>query len=166
VALFGFIGVVLICYKQLEFKNLIGIGFGLLSGVTLAIIITMQKKNAVKYDAPVLVTQYSFIQASLALFMGKTTNSIHIVFDKSLLYLVLLGILVKHASLIYNYALKHIKVSTASILAYLEVAFASLIGYFIFNQKIIFAEFIGILLIVIAGISIVYLDHVRVEEVE
>ena len=64
----------------------------------------------------------------------------------------------------YNYALKYVEVTTASILAYLEVVLTIIYGYVIFRQVISIYDIIGTILILLAGVFVV-IKKVDLEEV-
>lgn len=154
ISLLGFAGTLLISIKNITI-NPLGIFYGIMSGITLALIIVLQKKNTKNNDISILVFQYSLIQAITDLILGLIFNQIHLNFTIGFLYLFLLGLLIRHGTLLYNYALKHTEISVASILAYLEVALSIAYGYIIFKQKITYLEIIGIILIMISGILII-----------
>ena len=126
-----------------------------MSGITLGLIIVLQKKNASSTYISVLVFQYSLIQSLIDLILGLIFNQIHLALTFGFISLFLFGLVIRHGTLLYNYALKHLDISTASILAYTEVGLSVLYGFVLFHQKIFLSEIIGIILIILAGILIV-----------
>lgn len=154
IAALGLIGTILVSVDSLS-VNPLGLFYGIMSGITLALIIVLQKKNATKNYISVLVFQYSMIQSCVDLTLGILLDQIHLTFTVGFISLFLLGLVVRHGTLLYNYTLKHLDISIASILAYGEVALTVMYGFLLFHQDGSTLEIIGILLIVLAGILIV-----------
>lgn len=163
IAFLGFLGTLLISIGNVVI-NPLGLFYGVMSGITLALIIVLQKRNTVNNKISMLIFQYSLVQASTDLFFGLLLGQIHPVFNISLLYLFLAGLAVRTGSFMYNYALKYVEVTTASILAYLEVVLTIIYGYVIFRQVISIYDIIGIILILLAGVFVV-IKKVDLEEV-
>ena len=154
IALLGLAGTILISINTIT-VNPLGLFYGIMSGITLGLIIVLQKKNASSTYISVLVFQYSLIQSLTDLILGLIFNQIHLALTFGFISLFLFGLIIRHGTLLYNYVLKHLDISTASILAYTEVGLSVLYGFVLFHQKIFLAEIIGIILIILAGILIV-----------
>ena len=154
IALLGLAGTILISINTIT-VNPLGLFYGIMSGITLGLIIVLQKKNASSTYISVLVFQYSLIQSLIDLILGLIFNQIHLALTFGFISLFLFGLVIRHGTLLYNYALKHLDISTASILAYTEVGLSVLYGFVLFHQKIFLSEIIGIILIILAGILIV-----------
>lgn len=165
IALIGLLGTILISFKYYSFDGL-GIFYGIMSGITLALIIVLQKKNLENKSPTILIFQYSLVEACVDLTLGLIFNQIHLKFTLNLLLLFLIGFAMRQGSIMYSYGLKHLKLEIASILAYSEVGISALYGYLFLHQIITIYEFFGILLIILSGALIIFkkVDNETIKE--
>ena len=139
--------------------SVIGLLFGLASGLFYALYSIFSRFALMKGYEPLTITMYTFIFASIAVIaFSNPIPVVKVMFSSaktvfiSILFAVLNGVLSYFA---YTFALKYIKSSTASIISTIEPVVATIAGAVVFSEAVEFPTgYLGILL-VLASVVII-----------
>lgn len=140
----GFLGLYLMLSPYVEFHS--GILFGLLSGVTYAIVFTLSKK-AREFHSSFQISFFNVFFGSLVLLpyfliSGKSF---------SLPWALGLGLIPTAIPfMLFAYGMKHVKLQKAPIIALVEPMFAILVGYFYFGELLSQKQILGGALVLLA----------------
>ncbi|MEN8906629.1 MAG: DMT family transporter [Clostridiales bacterium] len=152
----AFLGIILIYSKNnfsLENKDFLGISSMLLSSIIYSLTFIIFKKNSNNYSQYETVFYQNLVGSFIFLpfiFINQPLPNVENI-ALVLLYATIVGII--GFSLFFS-ALKKVKATTASFLAYFEVLSAILIGIIFLNEKLTWNIIFGGLLIIISTIKI------------
>jgi len=140
--------------KKVNF-DVVGIGFGILSGITYGLFPIFSKKLEGKYDSEV-ITSYAFGIGAIVVFIfcdfgnlvSEYSNN-HIIATSLLLGLLPTGI----AFFLFLKAINYIPVVKASIISLVEIPTTAIIGTLFLNEVITVSGAVGMFL-VLGGICI------------
>lgn len=139
--------------------SFVGVIFGVMSGLCYALYSIFTRFALNREYSPLTVTLYTFIFASLASVCVTDIKPVLTLMTKStgdfffcILFALLSAVL---PYLTYTLALKHIKASTASIIATIEPVVATITGAIIFDEAVAFPlGYIGIALVIFSVVLI------------
>lgn len=130
-----------------------GILFGIGSGLGYALYSVFGRIALEKYSSET-VTAYTFYTAAICLLPFLNLSEFIIKTKENSMVLVLSVLLCIVSTIIpyllYTKGLENLEAGKASIIAFVEPVVASLVGFFIFNEKISASNFFGMLLIFLA----------------
>jgi drug/metabolite transporter (DMT)-like permease len=135
-----------------ESMTLYGVMLGLGSGVFYALYSIFGKFALVKYDT-LTVTVYTFIFAAAAVTPFSGLWTVLPLFRSLEVWLYILGLGFLSTMLaytLYTKGLNFIESSRASIIATVEPVVATIVGILLFNEKLSFWQYFGILLVILA----------------
>lgn len=138
--------------------NLMGILFGIGSGLTFALYSLLGKKLTKNNDTVSIVT-YSFGSGSIGLIaMAMFSKQISISYSfNSWILLLILGLIPTLLAFVsYNSGLKKIEASKASIISTLEPVVAAILGFFVLSEKLSISQIAGVIVVIIGVIFISY----------
>ena len=153
-----FIGAILaVTGGKLDLSNLnpIGIGIGILSAITYALMPILNKNALIENESITLVI-YSFLFGTL--FMVPISNPIEVFSQMSNLFILFnmlaLGLLpAAFAYILYmNGISKGVELSVAGVIASVELIFAQLIGWFIIGEQFLVIKLLGLLFMIVSAI--------------
>lgn len=139
-----------------ESVSLVGLIFGLGSGFFYASYSIFGKFALAKYDS-LTVTFYTFIFACLAIIPFSGLWYITPLFTSFNVWLNIIGlgfISTMMAYLLYTKGLAYVESSRASIIATIEPVVATLVSYFVFQEKLSFWQYTGIVMVIAAVILV------------
>ncbi|MCF6248171.1 MAG: DMT family transporter [Desulfobacula sp.] len=148
-----FIGIILVI-PELNFENDItkGAVYGILSGLTFALIALVNRKNAQACDS-IAVAFYQNLFAAIFLIIPLTflnTAPPGIVDLPNLIFLGVICTALSHT--LFINALTHIRVQTASVIAGLEPVYGIILAFFMLNEIPELRTFIGGMIIIVTTI--------------
>lgn len=164
-ALLGLTGVAfLVGPSLLAFRHstLIGLAAGMASAFTLAGNIILQRRVMSSSARPtVAVFQYNAVIVAIiapfaAWFLLHNAHPGLLLSYQAhaLLWAGVSGVLIQGvALLLFNAAAKHLRAHSIALLSYTEVAWAALLGYWLFGQTLDFYQVIGVLIVVVTSVS-------------
>lgn len=138
--------------------NLMGILFGIGSGLTFALYSLLGKKLTKNNDTVSIVT-YSFGLGSIGLIaMAMFSKQISISYSfNSWILLLILGLIPTLLAFVsYNSGLKKIEASKASIISTLEPVVAAILGFFVLSERLSISQIAGVIVVIIGVIFISY----------
>lgn len=153
-----FIGAILaVTGGKLDLSNLnpIGIGIGILSAITYALMPILNKNALIENESITLVI-YSFLFGTL--FMVPISNPIEVFSQMSNLFILFnmlaLGLLpAAFAYILYmNGISKGVELSVAGVIVSVELIFAQLIGWFIIGEQFLVIKLLGLLFMIASAI--------------
>ncbi len=151
------------CFPAISLSsvNWIGVGWMMLAGIGWSAYIMNNKKIADKYN-PFTILLYNFAGATVIFCLLQSPI---ITFSE-----LTVGVVIKTAFMavtascgafmLFNYALKHIKATTASVANLSKMFFSVLAAYLILSQTVTLFQVLGVILIII-GIYLLIKDNER-----
>ncbi|TLS37117.1 DMT family transporter [Pseudalkalibacillus caeni] len=139
-----------------ETITLYGFLLGIGSGFFYALYSIFGKFALRKYDS-LTVAVYTFVFAAIAVapFSGLSSFVPLFLHGKVWFYVLGLGFLsTMLAYILYTKGLTYVETSRASIIATVEPVVASLISFLVFNEKLVFWQYIGIVLVITAVVLV------------
>ena len=143
--LLSFIGLIIVFGKQ-EFtfdnKDLVGMMAALGVAVTYAVTVVIFKKGTEEFSSPEIIFYQNLIGMLVFFPFIMFTDPPPLLRDIGIIsiYAVLMGII---GFMFFFYGLKHLKASTASMLAYIEIVSTFLFGFFLLNETITWNMLLG-----------------------
>jgi len=139
-----------------ETISFIGFLFGLGSGLFYALYTIFGKFALKKYDS-LTVTVYTFIFAAVAITPFSNLFQSITLFSTTKVWISVIGLglfSTMLAYIMYTKGLQYVESSRASIIATVEPVVASILSFIIFQEKLVFWQYIGILMVITAVIIV------------
>lgn len=127
----------------------IGIGCGLVSGITYAMYSIFANSLLKRYTSLTVVMYTYFFAALSSYFVASPLETFPLMWNTQMtVYAILFGVFCSAAAHgLYSLGMKYTEPSVASILATLELVMASIVGYIAFGQSLAWYNYIGIILV-------------------